>query len=142
MNGASRALFALSPLPRMKITKVEAIYVSQSVVRAHCDSGQDALLVKITTDAGITGFGEVDSAPLEVKAEAPMLPAEDVRRNPSARDIGPRQLLRPACARSSGGTLAQSTRLRLSRTPPPRPSTAGETPALPGTRSCSARRFQ
>src|SRR3954463_1502822 len=52
----------------MKITNVEAIYVAQRVVRAQCDSGQDALLVKITTDAGITGWGEVDSAPLAVKA--------------------------------------------------------------------------
>jgi L-rhamnonate dehydratase len=52
----------------MKITDVEAIYVSQKQVRAQCDSGQDALIVKITTDAGITGIGEVDSAPLAAKA--------------------------------------------------------------------------
>ena len=52
----------------MKITNVEAIYVSQKVVRAQCDSGQDALIVKVTTDAGITGLGEVDSAPLAAKA--------------------------------------------------------------------------
>ncbi|MSR43637.1 MAG: mandelate racemase/muconate lactonizing enzyme family protein, partial [Pedosphaera sp.] len=48
----------------MKITNVEAIYVSQKVVRAQCDSGQDALIIKVSTDAGITGIGEVDSAPL------------------------------------------------------------------------------
>src|SRR6185295_5233566 len=52
----------------MKITNVEAIYVSQRVVRAQCDSGQDALIVKVSTDAGITGIGEVDSAPLAAKA--------------------------------------------------------------------------
>jgi L-rhamnonate dehydratase len=52
----------------MKITSVEAIYVSQKVVRAQCDSGQDALIVKVGTDAGITGLGEVDSAPLAAKA--------------------------------------------------------------------------
>ncbi|MBI5800244.1 MAG: mandelate racemase/muconate lactonizing enzyme family protein [Verrucomicrobia bacterium] len=52
----------------MKITNVEAIYVSQKVVRAQCDSGQDALIVKVSTDAGITGIGEVDSAPLAAKA--------------------------------------------------------------------------
>jgi len=52
----------------MKITNVEAIYVSQKVVRAQCDSGQDALIIKVSTDAGITGIGEVDSAPLAVKA--------------------------------------------------------------------------
>jgi L-rhamnonate dehydratase len=52
----------------MKITDVEAIYVSQKNVRAQCDSGQDALIVKISTDAGVTGIGEVDSAPLAAKA--------------------------------------------------------------------------
>jgi len=52
----------------MKITDIDAIYVSQKNVRAQCDSGQDALIVKISTDAGITGIGEVDSAPLAAKA--------------------------------------------------------------------------
>jgi L-rhamnonate dehydratase len=52
----------------MKITDVEAIYVSQKQVRAQCDSGQDALIVRVTTDSGITGIGEVDSAPLAAKA--------------------------------------------------------------------------
>jgi L-rhamnonate dehydratase len=52
----------------MKITDVEAIYVSQKNVRAQCDSGQDALIVKVSTDAGITGIGEVDSAPLAAKS--------------------------------------------------------------------------
>lgn len=52
----------------MKITDVEAIFVSQKNVRAQCDSGQDALIVKVSTDAGITGIGEVDSAPLAAKA--------------------------------------------------------------------------
>ena len=51
----------------MKITNVEAIYLRQDQVKAQCDSGQDALIVRISTDAGITGIGEVDSAPLAVK---------------------------------------------------------------------------
>ena len=51
----------------MKITDVEAIYLRMPHVRELCDSGQDALIVKISTDAGITGIGEVDSAPLAVK---------------------------------------------------------------------------
>jgi L-rhamnonate dehydratase len=51
----------------MKITDVETIYVRQTEVKEQCDSGQDALIVKITTDAGITGIGEVDSSPLAVK---------------------------------------------------------------------------
>ncbi len=51
----------------MKITKVEAIYVRLPEVKLQCDSGQDALIVRVETDAGITGIGEVDSAPLAVK---------------------------------------------------------------------------
>jgi len=48
----------------MKITDVEAIYVRLPEVKEQCDSGQDALIVKVHTDEGITGIGEVDSAPL------------------------------------------------------------------------------
>lgn len=51
----------------MKITRVEAIYLRQPEVKLQCDSGQDALIVRVETDAGITGIGEVDSAPLAVK---------------------------------------------------------------------------
>src|SRR5262245_62220493 len=52
----------------LKITNVEAIYLRLSQVKEQCDSGQDALIVKVSTDAGITGIGEVDSAPLAAKA--------------------------------------------------------------------------
>ena len=52
----------------MKITNVETIHVSQRFIRAQCDSGQDALIVKVSTDAGITGIGEVASVPLAAKA--------------------------------------------------------------------------
>ena len=52
---------------RMKITKVEALYLRQPEVKDQCDSGQDAVIVRVETDAGITGLGEVDSAPLAVK---------------------------------------------------------------------------
>src|SRR2546422_3881115 len=51
----------------MKITGVETIYLRQKQVKKQCDSGQDALIVRVTTDAGITGIGEVDSSPLAVK---------------------------------------------------------------------------
>jgi L-alanine-DL-glutamate epimerase-like enolase superfamily enzyme len=51
----------------LRITDVEAIYVRLPEVKAQCDSGQDALIVKVTTDAGIVGYGEVDSAPMAVK---------------------------------------------------------------------------
>jgi L-rhamnonate dehydratase len=51
----------------MKITDVEAIYVRSPQVKEQCDSGQDALVVRVHTDEGITGIGEVDSAPLAVQ---------------------------------------------------------------------------
>ena len=51
----------------MRITGVKAIYVRQPEVKTLCDSGQDALIVKVETDAGITGIGEVDSNPLGAK---------------------------------------------------------------------------
>ncbi len=51
----------------MRITDVQAIYVRQSEVKHQCDSGQDALIVRITTDAGITGIGEIDSSPMAAK---------------------------------------------------------------------------
>lgn len=51
----------------LKITGVEAIYLRHTDIKEQCDSGQDALIVKITTDAGITGYGEVDSSPMAVK---------------------------------------------------------------------------
>src|SRR4029079_14034051 len=51
----------------LKITGVEALYLRLPQVKAQCDSGQDALIVKVTTDAGIPGYGEVDSHPLAVK---------------------------------------------------------------------------
>lgn len=51
----------------MKITEVEAIYVRLPQVQEQCDSGQDALIVRIHTDEGVTGIGEVDSAPLAVR---------------------------------------------------------------------------
>jgi L-alanine-DL-glutamate epimerase-like enolase superfamily enzyme len=51
----------------VKITDVEAIYLRLPQVKHQCDSGQDALIVRVITDAGVTGIGEVDSSPLAVK---------------------------------------------------------------------------
>src|ERR1700738_1386023 len=51
----------------LKIVKVEAIYLRLPEVKVQCDSGQDALIVRVETDAGIIGYGEVDSAPMAVK---------------------------------------------------------------------------
>jgi L-rhamnonate dehydratase len=49
------------------ITGVEAIYLRLPQVKEQCDSGQDALIVRVTTDAGIVGYGEVDSNPMGAK---------------------------------------------------------------------------
>jgi L-alanine-DL-glutamate epimerase-like enolase superfamily enzyme len=60
----------------MKITKVEAIEVRlpEGAMEHKASAAQDALIIKIHTDAGITGIGEVDSVPRVAKAavEAPM----------------------------------------------------------------------
>lgn len=57
----------------MKITNVEAICLRPKEIKERTDSSQDALIVRVTTDEGIVGYGEVDSAPLVAKAviEAP-----------------------------------------------------------------------
>ena len=58
----------------MKIIDVTALYLRLPEIKARTDSSQDCLLVKIETDAGITGWGEVDGCPWVVKAiiDAPM----------------------------------------------------------------------
>lgn len=58
----------------MKITDVTALYLRLPEIKARTDSSQDALLVRVETDAGITGWGEVDGCPWVVKAviDAPM----------------------------------------------------------------------
>jgi L-rhamnonate dehydratase len=58
----------------VKITRVEAIVLRLPNVAAAADGTQDTCLVRIDTDAGITGWGEVDSCPDAVKAviDAPM----------------------------------------------------------------------
>jgi len=43
------------------------MYLRQPEVKWQCDSGQDALIVRVETDAGISGLGEVDSNPMAVK---------------------------------------------------------------------------
>jgi L-alanine-DL-glutamate epimerase-like enolase superfamily enzyme len=58
----------------MEITDVEALCLRLPEIQARTDSSQDALIVKVSTDAGITGWGEVDGCPYVTKAviEAPM----------------------------------------------------------------------
>lgn len=52
----------------MKITAVDAIYLRLPEIEERCDGTQDTLVVRVHTDAGISGVGEVDSAPLVAKA--------------------------------------------------------------------------
>ncbi len=58
----------------MKITQVEAIHLRLPEVNERCDGSQETLVVKVDTDAGITGIGEVDSSSLVAKAiiDAPL----------------------------------------------------------------------
>ena len=59
----------------MIITDVEALLLRQpgAIDQSIADGSQDALIVRVTTDEGIVGIGEVDSNPTVVKAiiEAP-----------------------------------------------------------------------
>jgi L-alanine-DL-glutamate epimerase-like enolase superfamily enzyme len=53
----------------LKITNVEALMLRMPEVDVHAaDSTQDALIVRVNTDAGITGIGEVDASPTIIKA--------------------------------------------------------------------------
>jgi L-rhamnonate dehydratase len=58
----------------VKITAVEAMVLRLPAVKAAADGTQDTCLVRIDTDAGVSGWGEVDSCPEAVKAiiDAPM----------------------------------------------------------------------
>lgn len=58
----------------MRITRVEAIILRLPEVTSACDGTQDTCLVRIDTDAGLSGWGEVDSCPEAVKAviDAPL----------------------------------------------------------------------
>src|SRR5437879_1612907 len=52
----------------MKITRVEPIHLRLPDVTERCDGSQETLVVKVLTDAKITGVGEVDSSPSVAKA--------------------------------------------------------------------------
>src|SRR6516162_5784538 len=58
----------------MKITRVEPIHLRLPNVNERCDGSQETLVVKVHTDAGVVGLGEVDSSALVAKAiiEAPL----------------------------------------------------------------------
>lgn len=52
----------------MRITEVEAVGLSLRRERGIADGTQDAMLVRIRTDEGLTGIGEADTSPLVGKA--------------------------------------------------------------------------
>lgn len=53
----------------MKITDVEVIYLRLPVIDAtKCDGTQDTLMIRVHTDEGISGIGEIDSAPAVARA--------------------------------------------------------------------------
>ncbi|MEZ8055634.1 mandelate racemase/muconate lactonizing enzyme family protein [Vibrio splendidus] len=56
-----------------KIKDVEVIHLRVPHVDETCTWGEDAVIVKVTTDQGLVGYGEADSSPLGVKSviEAP-----------------------------------------------------------------------
>src|SRR5262249_21788689 len=58
----------------MKITRVETIHLRLPTVTQRCDGSQETLVVKVHTDAGIVGVGEVDSSSAVAKAiiDAPL----------------------------------------------------------------------
>ncbi|WP_274363815.1 mandelate racemase/muconate lactonizing enzyme family protein [Paenibacillus thermotolerans] len=63
----------------MKITEIEAIYLKLPDLDAtRCDGTQDTLLIRIHTDEGITGVGEVDSVPLVAKAAVDAPPSHSI----------------------------------------------------------------
>ncbi len=52
----------------MKIARVEAIHLRLPDVNERCDGSQETLVVKVHTDDGLVGVGEVDSSSLVAKA--------------------------------------------------------------------------
>jgi L-alanine-DL-glutamate epimerase-like enolase superfamily enzyme len=53
----------------LRITDVEAVILRQPVLDdGIADGSQDDLVILVSTDEGITGIGEVDSAPEAVRA--------------------------------------------------------------------------
>ncbi|SDX62536.1 mandelate racemase/muconate lactonizing enzyme family protein [Paenibacillus sp. CF384] len=63
----------------MRITEVESIYLRIPDLDAEkCDGTQDTLMIRIYTDEGITGYGEVDSVPLVAKAAIDAPPSHSI----------------------------------------------------------------
>ncbi len=52
----------------MKITHIEVIHLRVPKAGETCEWGEDAIIVRVHTDKGITGIGESDSSPMVIKA--------------------------------------------------------------------------
>ena len=101
----------------MKITRVEAIVLRLPHVAAAADGTQDTCLIRVETDAGVTGVGEVDSCPEAVKAivDAPLshsncsgLARVLVGLDPLAIDVCNRRMRAATNYYSSGGVAVHA----------------------------------
>jgi len=73
----------------MQITDVEALILRQPVLDASvADGSQDALIIRVHTDEGLTGVGEVDSLPSVVKAIVDAPPSHSIASGLAALLVG------------------------------------------------------
>ena len=58
----------------IRITDIEVIHLRVPAIEADCEWGEDAVIIKVNTNAGIVGVGESDSSPEMVRSciKAPM----------------------------------------------------------------------
>lgn len=101
----------------MKITAVEALVLRLPHVAAACDGTQDTCLVRVDTDAGISGWGEVDSCPEAVKAviDAPYSHTQScglartvVGLDPLAIEVANERMRRAAVYYAGGGVAVHA----------------------------------
>ncbi len=64
----------------MRITNIEAFVVKLPAIQDDVDGTQDDLIVRVDTDEGITGWGEVDSSPAVAKAAIDTSPSHGISR--------------------------------------------------------------
>ncbi len=91
----------------MRITEVEALVLRQPQIDAAvADGSQDALIVRVHTDEGLTGIGEVDSLPSVVKAIVEAPPSHSIASGLAALLVGEDPLrIRPLWDRMFEGSL-------------------------------------
>ncbi len=68
----------------MKISSVEALHLRLPAIKDVADGTQDCLIVRVQTDAGLIGLGEVVSASYIAKAviEAPRQTSDRIHPHP------------------------------------------------------------